>query len=901
MPAGPGWSHHRWPLRPGQVRRRSFRERRPGPGRLPGRHRRSSSLNFESLTPNIVRTPNSFSLRRRGPQDPALVGASRLDTRAQPAAGVDGRRRRRKHRGSLAAWIVLFVGIAASGVGAARWQSYATGQQRDRVQTTTNTVAATLSAYVQRDEDLIDVIRSTVATNLTITNATLEELFSAIGPSRYPGVVGLSYVERVPAASLETFQRLVAADPPLGQPVALPFTLTPAGTRPDYCLTRLIAAHRSNIAAAVSQPKSIGAALVPLLNPGFDYCKSAFDPLLQTSADTGQPEVGQIVPLLSRSLPGTEATRAKSSSSVGSLVEVAIPVYGLGLPTGTVAERQAALLGWAAGLIDPDQATAPILQGVNGLAITLTYVNPTGAASTIDQAGLIRHGDLSRKVRLIAGGRWSAVIALPPDAASPGVQALGLLDIGVILTVLVFLLLTRLARSRASAIDAAEETTLELRHRSLHDQLTGLPNRDLIFDRADRMLARAKRERVPIAAFFIDLDNFTAVNDSLGHSAGDHLLRAITGRLKEAVRASDTLGRIGGDQFVVLAEAVSLQEGPDPIAQKLLRSLAEPFTGVKPGMPLRVSATIGIAWGHRESAGDFIRDADIAMHEAKSAGKARSMVFEPAMHAAARGRLDLELDLRMALESNQFFVVYQPVFRLSDMALVGVEALLRWQHPSRGVVEPGSFIPHLEQTGMIVPVGRQVLRQVCRDAVDWHRRRLTIGVAVNASAHQLATGDFIDEVASALQESGLEAGFLTIEVTESVLMHDAEEAIRRLHQLKALGVRIAIDDFGTGYSSLSYLRQFPVDTLKIDRSFVSASSDPQGRALLHTMVQLGRSMRLETVAEGIEQQTELRVLQAEGCDTGQGFLLGRPMGKDVLWDYLTRPRVAGDRQTARTD
>jgi diguanylate cyclase (GGDEF)-like protein len=798
----------------------------------------------------------------------------------------------------MAAWIVLVIGMAASGVGAARWESYAASQQRDRVQTTTSTASATLSAYIQRDEDLIDVIRSTVATNLTMTNVTLEALFTSLGPSRYPGVIGLSYVERVPETSLKTFERQVTADPPLGQPLTEPFALTPPGDRSDYCLTRLIAAHRSDIAAAVSQPKSIGAALVSLLNPGFDYCQSAFNSLLAASASSGSPEVARIVGLLARSVPGSEPSGAKSGSGVESLVEVAIPVYSPGMPTANAAERQAALLGWAAGLINPDQATAPILQGVSGLAITLDYDNPVGGSSVIDHAGPSQRGDLSERVRLTAVGKWSAVIALPPEAASPSVQALGLLDIGAVITVLLFLLLTRLARSRASALDMAEETTLELRHRSLHDQLTGLPNRDLIFDRADRILARAKRDRVPVAAFFIDLDNFTAINETMGHSAGDHLLRAIAGRLDEAVRASDTLGRIGGDQFVVLADAVSLQEGPDPIAQKLLGSLAEPFTGVKPGVPLRVSATIGIAWGQRDSAEDFIRDADIAMHEAKSAGKNRYMVFEPAMHAAARGRLDLELDLRLALESNQFFVVYQPIFRMSDMALVGVEALLRWQHPTRGVVEPASFIPHLEQTGMIVAVGREVLRQVCRDAVEWHRRRLPIRVAVNASAHQLATGDFITEVAAALRDSGLEARYLTIEVTESVLMHDAEEAILRLRQLKGLGVRIAIDDFGTGYSSLSYLRQFPVDTLKIDRSFVFASNDAQGRALLHTMVQLGRSMGLETVAEGIEREPELRILQAEGCDTGQGFLLGRPMGKDALWEYLMRPRVASDRQAA---
>jgi len=781
-------------------------------------------------------------------------------------------------------------------IGSWRWQQYAQAQQNQHLETTTNTVSATLSAYIQRDEDLIEMVRSTVATGLTTTNASLEQLFTSIGPGRYPGVVGLALVEVVGNSALGSFERQVIADPPLGQPLAQGFTLTPSGDRPDYCLTRLVAARRSTIDPAVAQPKSIGAALVPLLNPGFDYCDSAFSPLLRAAAATGTPEVGQIVPLLERSLPGSEVARAKSSDA-SNLVEVAIPLYLAGRPTATAVEREAAVIGWAAGLFDPNQVTAPILQGVKGLSITLDYQNPTGGVSTIVRAGTPAASDVKQTVGLSLPGRWSAVIALPPEAASPTVEALGLLDIGLIVSVLLFLLLSRLAGSRERALEAAEATSVELQHRSLHDQLTGLPNRGLIFDRADRMLARAKRDLVPLAVFYIDLDNFTAINESLGHRAGDHLLKAIALRLQDAVRGSDSLGRLAGDQFVVLADSISINDGPDPIARKLLATFAEPFTGVKPGVPLRVSATIGVAWGHRDTATDLIRDAGIAVNVAKAIGKGSCVYFEPEMHTAARGRLDLEVDLRMALEQNQFFLVYQPIFRLSDMALVGVEALLRWQHPIRGVIEPTGFVPYLEQTGMIGAVSRQVLFQACQDAMEWHRRQAPIHVAVNASAHLLSTDDFAGEVARSLQMSGLEARYLTIEVTESVLMDDADAAIARLLELKRLGVRIAIDDFGTGYSSLSYLRRFPVDVLKIDRSFVAASHEPQGRALLHTMVQLGRSMGVETVAEGIELEAELRILQAEGCTTGQGYLFAGPMGKDALWEHLTR-RVAGDRQRA---
>ena len=534
-------------------------------------------------TPNIDGTTTLPRLTRRSRRDPALQGASRLDTSGAPTG-----RRTLRHRGSLAAWLVLVIGILATLIGSWRWQQYAQAQQHQRLETTTNTVSAALSAYIQRDEDLIEVVRSTVATGLTTTNTSLEQFFTSLGPGRYPGVVGLAYVEVVANSALGSFQQQVTADPPLGQPLVQGFTLTPSGDRSVYCLTRLVAAHRSNIEQSVAQAKSIGSALVPLLNPGFDYCDSAFSSLLRAAATAGSPEVGRIVPLLSRSLPGSVATRAKDSDA-NHLVEVAVPIYAAGLPTATAAERQNAVVGWSAGLIDPNQATAPILQGVNGLSITLDYRNPTGQLSTIVRAGTSTASELRPTVGLSLPGRWSAVIALPPEAASPTVQALGLLDIGLIVTALLFLLLTRLASSGARALEAAEATSVELRHRSLHDPLTGLPNRDLVFDRADRMLARAKRDLVPLAAFYIDLDNFTAINESLGHTVGDSLLKAIAVRLRATVRGSDTLGRVAGDHFVVLADSISINEGPDPIARKLLAAFAEPFTGMKPGAPLRVT------------------------------------------------------------------------------------------------------------------------------------------------------------------------------------------------------------------------------------------------------------------------------------------------------------------------
>ncbi len=302
---------------------------------------------------------------------------------------------------------------------------------------------------------------------------------------------------------------------------------------------------------------------------------------------------------------------------------------------------------------------------MGGLSIALSYRNPIGQDSVIATAGQRSSSDVFRRVQLSLPGTWDALIGLPPDAASPTVQALGVLDVGLILTVLLFTLLVRMAKARERAQKVASSTSAELAHRSLHDQLTGLPNRDLIFDRAGHMLARSKRDLAPLAAFYIDLDNFKAINESLGHATGDHLLRAIALRRWSPVRASDTLGRVGGDQFVVLADAISINEGPDPIARKLLGAFAQPFSGLKPGTPLRVSATFGVARGQRDSAAELIRDAGIALNAAKSTAKGRCLYFEPETQTAARGRLDLELDLRMAVEQNQF-VVYQPIFRLHD-------------------------------------------------------------------------------------------------------------------------------------------------------------------------------------------------------------------------------------------
>jgi diguanylate cyclase (GGDEF)-like protein len=442
----------------------------------------------------------------------------------------------------------------------------------------------------------------------------------------------------------------------------------------------------------------------------------------------------------------------------------------------------------------------------------------------------------------------------------------------------------------------------ELAFLATHDPLTGLPNRTLILDRVEQMLVRSRRSQAPVAALFIDLDNFKSINDTLGHGAGDELLRAVCARLQVVVRDIDALGRLGGDEFVIVAEGMSLDAGPELIAERLLDALKQPFElkGAEEAR-LTVTASVGIATGDRGSAEELLRDADIAMYRAKWSGKNRYVVFETGMQDAIQSRMEMEMDLRMAFENDEFFLVYQPTFDLQRMSPTGMEALIRWSSPTRGIVQPDDFIPLLEETGLIVQVGEWVLGEACQQGAEWHRAGYPIGIAVNVSTRQLDTDAFVPAVANALERSGLDPSALTLEITETTLMSNTEETATRLAQAKELGVRIAIDDFGTGYSSLAYLQRFPVDALKIDRSFISRmGQDPEGETLIRTLVQLGKSLAIETLAEGIEQSRELSLLREENCDSGQGFLFARPLDVDACAPFL-QEWIGAATETVRED
>jgi diguanylate cyclase (GGDEF)-like protein len=437
--------------------------------------------------------------------------------------------------------------------------------------------------------------------------------------------------------------------------------------------------------------------------------------------------------------------------------------------------------------------------------------------------------------------------------------------------------------------DLSERKALEerLRHQAFHDALTDLPNRALVLDRAEIMLARARRGSGTVAALFVDLDGFKHVNDTLGHAAGDRLLETVAGRLQSVVRAQDTVGRLGGDEFVLLLDPDPSNIPPDLIAQRVLDVLHQPMDLPESGRTVSVSASIGLAIGRQGSVDELLRDADFALYEAKRQGSASYVLFEASMQIEAQDRIALEEELQRAVELEQFFLLYQPTFDLHTNRVTGVEALIRWQHPARGVLAPDAFIPIAEQTRLIVPIGRWVLQEACRQAAAWDEAGHPVGMSVNISAHQLDQDGLQEDVERVLAQSGLDPATLTLEITETALMLDIDAATVRLKALKALGVRIAIDDFGTGHSSLAYLRRFPVDALKIDRSFISgiASSD-SAAAIIHTLVQLGKTLDIETLAEGIEQPAQLEKLQEEHCDQGQGFLFARPLDVPGIEDFL---------------
>jgi diguanylate cyclase (GGDEF)-like protein len=785
------------------------------------------------------------------------MGMRTRDSRQAPAlSDSDAIRRARSKRlrvWSLVAGLVVLGGAAGAVLAARSVAASNAAKAREAFVQSSGEVASTLQLAIKREQDLVFPAAGFFLGDPTATSTQFRAWATSVQAlARFPELIGWSEVLRVPASQLSAYAARFVSGSSGGAASNGSFHPIPSGVRPYYCL------------AGAGQER------IPEPSAPIDYCAGATGAPLLASRDSGQGAYGAV------------------NLGHGQILAVDIPFYRGGVTPTTVRARRAAFAGWMAMSFEPSVVLGVALRGHPNTAVQFSYFSPSGSA--VFSAGKAPPGAQSVTTDLRNG--W--IVRTTGPAVSAGVfgsgTALALLVAGIALSLAIGVLLFLLGTGRALALQLVSERTGELRYQALHDALTGLPNRTLTMDRIDQLLARSRRTRTCGAALYVDVDEFKNVNDTLGHAAGDRLLVAVAARLTGALRGADTVGRMGGDEFVVLIDGGELQSGPVLVAERLLAVMRQPFELDGAASQVFVNVSIGIARGDRADAGELLRDADIALYQAKVAGKNRYAIFDADLQASASDRIELEFDLRSALEDEQFRLVYQPIYRLEDLSVVAVEALLRWQHPTHGLIGPDDFIPILERTGQIREVGRWVLLAACQQMAAWHARGDRLQVSVNVSGVQLDGDAVVDDIREAIDSSGLDAASLVIEVTETSLMRNADATVRRLKAIKELGVRIAVDDFGTGYSSLANLQRFPVDCLKIDRMFTNLiTSSPESRALIGTLVQLGRDLGLTTLAEGVETPGQLDRLRGARVDEIQGFLLSRPLDPKILETEILEP------------
>lgn len=589
---------------------------------------------------------------------------------------------------------------------------------------------------------------------------------------------------------------------------------------------------------------------------------------------------------------------ASVSSGRSKALGVLTPVYRGGVVPSTVAGRRAAFVGWLREVLQPRAVLAQALRGHANSAVRLRY--RAGSSNLVFASGKPQPDAQSRTTNLQNG--WTLRSFGPPAGAGvlADANARVLLIAGtalsVLLGLLVFLLGSGRARAPAPATAPAGPPPREVPHEDLYDPLTGLPNRALMMDRAQRMLARAGRESgLLIGALFVDIDWFKDVSEKIGKAAGDQLLTIVCKRLEGVVRAQDSVGRLEGDEFVILVESAARGARLESLARRVIEALREPVELDDFGPSFVATASLGVAFGRYATADDLLRDARLAMYAAKSAGKDRYTVFNANMRSITENRATLEIELNAALQESQFFLLYEPIFDLATRKLAGLEAQIRWGHPTQGIREPEDFIPSAEEMGMIVPIGRWMLEEACRRAAAWNVAGHRVGISIKVSDQQLNREGFATDVRRALQQSGIEPSLLTLEVGETSVMRDVGAAAIRLEEIKRLGVSLAIDDFGSGSAYHSDLRQLPLDFLKVDRSTLAASDDEDYRSwLLEAIIVVGRDLSLSVIAKGVDSVEQMTTLQAMGCAMAQGPFMGRPTPVEAVEalfhaDFPTQP------------
>jgi diguanylate cyclase (GGDEF)-like protein len=763
----------------------------------------------------------------------------------------------RKVLWAAVAVLCVAAGTVGSLLGAHAVARTDAGKARLAFPRTSGAIASTLKLAIQHEEDLVISTSTFFAGNPKASAAEFDRWVKwAQTLRRYPELEKLGLVTLVRTPELAAFEARItghAVKPPgslSAPPVGGSFRVVPSGTRPYYCF------------AAAELARS------PLKRTGvgLDYCTRM--PALLGTRDSG---VSIYAPV-----------SAGRSQALG----IDTPVYRETVPPSAFASRRRAFVGWLREVLVPGVMLQQALQDHPNNAVRLRY--RTGSSNVVFTSGTPQAGAQTATINLHNG--WT-VRTFGPSPAATGVladgNALALLIAGILLSALIGLLVFVLGGTRAPV---RAPRSRKLPHEDLYDALTGLPNRALMLDRAERMLARATRQSgLLVGALFIDIDWFKDVNEKLGQAAGDQLLRIVAERLEGVVRGHDTVGRLGGDEFVVLVESEARGARLDSLARRVIEALHKRVELEGFGPSFALTASIGVAFGRYATPDDLLRDAQLALHSARAAGRDRYTLFNANMRSVIEGRGVLEAELNTALQDKQFFLLYQPIYDLSTRKLAGLEALVRWQHPTQGVLPPEDFVPLAEETGLIVPIGRWVLEEACSRAAAWNVAGQRVGISVKVSATQLNRDGFATDVRRALQQSGIEPSLLTLEIAETTVMRDVAAAAERLDEIKQLGVSIAIDDFGgSGYAYHSDLRRLPLDFLKVDRSSLAESGDEDYRSwLLEAILIVGRDLSLTVIAMGIETHEQMTDLQAMGCTMAQGFFMGKPTPADAVESLLT--------------
>jgi diguanylate cyclase (GGDEF)-like protein len=777
-------------------------------------------------------------------------GATARDSKDHQAGRVRKTVSRKFAWGLLAASCVA-AGAVGSVLGAHAVASSDAKNARRASQQTSAAIASTVKLALQREEEL----RVSASTYYAGNSATTPSEFARWAKwaqmlRRYPELDQLGLITLVHASGLPAFETHVTGKKAPANPANATIHVTPAGARPFYCL-----AVANLVRDAAGSPPS-----------GLDYCVARGG--LLAARDSGLSHYAVVGPA------GAQA------------LEVINPVYKGEQPPASLGARIGAFAGWMREVLDPSVVLEEALRGHEGGAARLSFDGAAGPVSY--SAGSATAGAPSTTAVVRGGWTVEGVGTTVSTGTLADGSALALLVVGCVLSVLLGVLVFLLGAGRGTA-RVREPKSPVGPSEDLHDPLTGLPNRALMLDRAECMLARAGRQSgLLVGALFIDIDWFEDVNDRLGRAAGDQILKIVAQRLEGVVRAGDTVGRLGSDEFVLLVESAARGARLDSLARRVVEALHKPFDLDDFGPNFFLTASIGVAFGRYATPDDLLRDAQLALYAAKSAGKDRYTLFNANMRSVIEGRGVLEVELNTALNEKQFFLLYEPIYDLGTGRVAGLEALVRWLHPKRGVVLPEDFVPLAEETGLSVPIGRWMLEEACARAAAWNVAGHRVGVAVPVSANQLNREGFITDVRRALQQSGIEPQMLTLEIEETTVMREVSVAVEQLQELKNLGVRIAIDDFGgSGYAYHSDLRRLPLDFLKVDRSSLAASEDEDYRTwLLEAILIVGRDLSLTVIAKGIESFEQVSALQSMGCTMAQGALMGKAVPANAIENVL---------------